>query len=60
MARKSQYREPSLFDERAPFVKLCPTCEIEIAGAVEALLREIATMLTNGRSGESINEQDHR
>jgi hypothetical protein len=59
MAYKSQHRQPSLFDERTPLVKLCPACTVELAGLVEALLRGIATTLGNARRGESIDEQDH-
>jgi hypothetical protein len=59
MERKSDHLQPSLFDERTPLVKLCPARRIELAGVVEALLREIATMLANVRRGESIDEQDH-
>jgi hypothetical protein len=59
MARKSEPHQPSLFDEETPRVKPCPARRIELAGLVEALLREIATTLVNVRSGESIDEQDH-
>ena len=60
MARKSEHHPPNLFDEETPLVKPCPACRVELAGLVEALLREIAATLVNVRSGESINEQDHR
>ena len=59
MARKSEHHQPSLFDEETPVVKPCPARRVELAGLVEALLREIAATLVNVRSGESIHEQDH-
>ena len=59
MARKSKHHQPSLFDEETPLVKPCPARRAELAGLVEALLREIAATLVNARSGESIHEQDH-
>ena len=59
MARKSEHYQPSLFDEETPLVKPCPARRIELAGLVEALLREIAATLVNVSSGESIDEQDH-
>ena len=59
MARKSRNRQPSLFDEETPPVKPCPAHRVELAGLVEALLREIAAALVNVRSGESVHEQDH-
>jgi hypothetical protein len=59
MARQSEPHQPNLFDEETPRVKACPARRIELAGLVEALLREIATTLVNVRSGESIDEQDH-
>ena len=40
-------------------MKPCPARRVELAGLVEALLREIAATLVNVRSGESIHEQDH-
>ena len=60
MARKSEPRQPSLFDEETPLVKPCPARRIELAGLVEALLREIAATLVNVKGGGSIHEQDHR
>ena len=45
MERKSEHRQPSLFDEEAPLAKPCPARRIELAGLVEALLREIAAAL---------------
>ena len=59
MARKSEPRQPSLFDEETPLVKPCPARRGELAGLVEALFREIAATLANVRRGESIHEQDH-
>ena len=58
MARKSEPRQPSLFDEETPLVKPCPARRVELAGLVEAL-REIAATLVNAGSGKSIHEQDH-
>jgi len=60
MARKSENHHPSLFDEETPRVEPCPARRVELAGLVEALLREIAATLVNARSGESAHEQDHR
>jgi hypothetical protein len=59
MARQSEHHQPSLFDEETPPVKPSPARRAELAGLVEALLREIAATLVNVRSGESIHEQDH-
>jgi hypothetical protein len=59
MARKSEPHQPSLFDEERPLVKPCPARRVELAGLVEALLREIAATLVNVGGGESIHEQDH-
>ena len=59
MARKSKNYQPSLFDEETPRVEPCPARRVELAGLVEALLREIAATLVNVRSGESVHEQDH-
>jgi hypothetical protein len=59
MARKSENQQPSLFDEETPRVEPCPAQRAELAGLVEALLREIAATLVNVRSGESVHEQDH-
>ena len=58
MNRKSEHLQPSLFDEEQPLVKLCPACRVELVGLMEALLREAT--LVNVRSGESVDEQDHR
>jgi hypothetical protein len=59
MAHKSEHHQPSLFDEEPPCVKPCPARTVELAGLVEALLREIAATLVNVRSGGTIHEQDH-
>ena len=45
MARKSEHRQPSLFDEETPLVERCPARRVELAGLLEALLREIAATL---------------
>jgi hypothetical protein len=45
MARKSEHRQPSLFDKETPLVEPCRARRIELAGLVEALLREIAATL---------------
>jgi hypothetical protein len=58
MARKSENHQLSLFDEETPRVEPCPAQRVELAGLVEALLREIAATLVNV-SGESVHEQDH-
>jgi hypothetical protein len=60
MPRKAENQQPSLFDGETPPVKLYPARRTELAGLVEALLREIAAALVNTRSGESVHEQDHR
>jgi len=59
MARQSEHHQPSLFDEETLLVKPCPARRAELAGLVEALLREIAAALVTVRRGESIREQDH-
>jgi len=59
MAHQTKHHQPSLFEEEPPLVKPCPARRVELAGLVEALLREIAAALVNVRSGESIHEQDH-
>jgi hypothetical protein len=59
MARKSEHHQPSLFDQEAPLLKPCAARMVELAGLVEALLREIAAILVNARNGESMHEQDH-
>ena len=45
MPRKSERRQRSLFDEETPLANLCPARKVELAGLVEALLREIAATL---------------
>jgi hypothetical protein len=59
MARQCEHHQPSLFDEETLLVKPSPARRAELAGLVEALLREIAAALVNVRGGESIHEQDH-
>jgi hypothetical protein len=59
MARKSENHQPSLFDEETPRVEPSPAQRVELAGLVEALLREIAATLVDVRNGESVHEQDH-
>ena len=46
MARKSEHHQPSLFDEATTLVKPCLARRVELAGLVEALLREIAATLS--------------
>ena len=45
MARRSEHRQLSLFDEEKPLANACPARKVELAGLVEALLREIAATL---------------
>ena len=53
MARKSEHRQPSLFDEETPLVKPCPARKVDLAALVEALLREIAaTLVQRKKRGE--------
>jgi hypothetical protein len=59
MAHHSEPHQPSLFDREMPRMKPCPARRVELAGVVEALLREIAATLVNARRGEGSNEQDH-
>jgi hypothetical protein len=59
MPRQSRNRQPSLFEEETPPAKLCPARSAELAGLLEAPLREIAAALVNVRSGESVHDQDH-
>jgi hypothetical protein len=56
MTRQSKNLQPSLFEDEAPRVLLAAAQMVDLAGLVEALLREIATALTNGEPGD---EQDH-
>ena len=53
MERKSERRQPSLFDDERPLVKPCQARRIELASLVEALLREIAaTLVQRKKAGE--------
>ena len=45
MERKSEDRQPSLFDEETPLANPCPARKVELVALVEALLREIAATL---------------
>ena len=45
MERKSERRQPSLFEEETPLANPCPACRVELASLLEALLREIAAKL---------------
>jgi hypothetical protein len=45
MARKSEHRQPSLFDEETSLANPCPARKVELAALVELLLREIAATL---------------
>ena len=45
MEQKSEHRQPSLFDEETPLAHPCAARKIELAGLVQALLREIAATL---------------
>jgi hypothetical protein len=49
MARKSEHHQPSLFDEETLIANPCPARRIELASLVEALLREIAATLVQGK-----------
>jgi hypothetical protein len=57
MTRNSENHQPSLFD--SPRVEPSPAQRVELAGLVEALLREIAEALVDIRNGENVHEQDH-
>jgi hypothetical protein len=59
MTRNSENHQPSLFDEETPRVEPSPAQRVELAGLVEALLREIAEALVDIRNGENVHEQDH-
>jgi hypothetical protein len=59
MTRAAENLQPGLFDEEEPRIDLRPAQRVELAGLVEALLREIAVALVKVRSGESVHEQDH-
>jgi hypothetical protein len=56
MPRQSKNLQPSLFEDEAPRVVLAAAQMVDLAALVEALLREIATALANGETGD---EQDH-
>jgi len=56
MTRQSKNLQPSLFEEDPPPVGLLPSQRDDLVAVVEALLREIATALANGETGD---EQDH-
>jgi hypothetical protein len=56
MTRQSKNPQPSLFGDEAPRVVLAAAQMVDLAALVEALLREIATALANGETGD---EQDH-
>jgi hypothetical protein len=56
MTRQSKNVQPSLFEDEAPRVVLAAARMVDLAALVEALLREIATALANGETGD---EQDH-
>jgi hypothetical protein len=56
MTRHSKNLQPSLFEDEAPRVVLATAQMVDLAALVEALLREIATALANGETGD---EQDH-
>ena len=56
MTRRSEKLQPSLFDEDECPIELAATQMVDLAALVEALLREIATALAKGGTGD---EQDH-
>ena len=56
MTRQSKNLQPSLFEDEVPRVVLAAAQMVDLAALVEALLREIATALANGETGD---EQDH-
>ena len=56
MTRQAKNLQPSLFEDEAPRVLLAAAQMVDLAGLVEALLREIATALADGEPGD---EQDH-
>ena len=56
MTRQSEKLQPSLFDEDEPRVVLAAARMVDLAALMEVLLREIATALANGETGD---EQDH-
>jgi hypothetical protein len=56
MTRQSEKLQPCLFEEDEPSVALTTTQLADLATLVEALLREIATVLTSGKIDD---DQDH-
>ena len=56
MTRQSKKLQLSLFDEDGPRVVLAAARMVDLAALMEVLLREIATKLANGETGD---EQDH-
>ncbi len=56
MTRRSEYRQPSLFETDKPHVVLPPAKMSELAMLVEALLAEIAAALAIREVGD---DQDH-
>ena len=56
MTRQSKNLQPSLLEDEAPRVVLAAAQMVDLAALVEVLLREIATALANGETGD---EQDH-
>jgi hypothetical protein len=56
MTRQSEKLQPCLFEEDEPSVALTTTQLADLAMLVEALLREIATVLTSGKIDD---DQDH-
>jgi hypothetical protein len=53
MARKSERRQASLFEEETPLANPCLARRIELASLLEALLREIAaTLVQRKKAGE--------
>jgi hypothetical protein len=56
MARQFESPQLSLFNEDKPRAVLEPAQKVALATLVQLLLREVATALANGESGD---EQDH-
>ena len=59
MTRQNENLQRRLFDEERPRIELRPRQRAELALVVEALLREIAVAMVNGKRGESDHEQNH-
>jgi hypothetical protein len=59
MTHRSKYLQPSLFEAGPPRVELWPQQKAELAGTVEALLREIAASLAKAANRGSGDDQDH-